>query len=197
MNKEEYEKLKNANERLEKKFAKEQEKIKDELQLVKNQNAILKNKNNDLQSLINIFEKQNKKFFRHYYSKRCKMQDNALCIKLFDVCLDFEYMFYFMKLFEMHIADFMIDYFYSFRLVEALNDFILQRLFADCHSFTNELVKNQTIQTFLKVEQLKQAINNFKKEEALKILLLIRDKNNTDYDIKVRLDNAFEAVRAE
>lgn len=188
-----YKQLKDTHEHLKRNYAKERKELNAHIQILQNQNTILKNHNTDLQSLLNVFDKQNKKVFRQYFLKQYKAPESSLQVKVVDVCIDFENMFYFMKYFEMHIADLLIDQFYTFRLVDALNDSILKRLFADCHSFTNEIITKQTLQVYLKVQQLKDAINFFKKQEALKILSLIKEKN-IDKDVVKRVENAFDIL---
>lgn len=120
------------------------------------ENKKLQLENGTLKDTLKTLVTKNKRVLGTYYHK-AQEQEDGWRISFATVLLDFEFMFIFQKLFEMHVFDYIVDR----QNPDNKTEYDTKQLVQTCKEWTDEIIKNQIYHITLKPDEFKKAFKTF------------------------------------
>lgn len=158
--------------RLKKEQSKKKKEYKEEIERFTRENEVLKKmtlfdtncrdmvkklslENTNLKEALKMLVHKNKRVLGQYF-ERIDREDKVR-VSFATVLLDFEYMFFFQKLFEMHTFDYIIDR----QDPDDKTDLQTKQLYMNCKDFTTNLIKSICYRTGIDVQSFKRSFKTF------------------------------------
>ena len=146
----------------------------------KSQVLSLQRENEILKEALKTLTTKNKKVFYKYFDK-LQVQEDGVRISFATVLLDFEFMFIFQKLFEMHVFDYIVDR----QDPDNKTDADTKQLIRVCKIWTDEIIKNTMCQLSFNPAKFKQAFKLFTREYVEKNIKKIAEEREEIDEISV------------
>ena len=121
--------------------------------------AKLEYENQILREQLVTFMKKNKRVWSKVNYENVIMNEDKSKISFATVLLTFEYMFFYQKLFEMHVYDYIVDK----QNPDNKTDEDDKKLIKICKEWSTKITINQAYRMTLKVEDFKKAFKTFVK----------------------------------